>query len=252
VSFATPRESNSASRRGIYPDDHNVTNRANHQLPETTATSVSYQAVIDDPKARINSTLKNQLAVSDERFQDHLTIWDKTTKQKTDDRALLDCRRRLNKVLEENARLKAILKFRSAGDPGVVPTGPEKPHIREELGHITTRLKMTFDFHQTLTFKIPDRITPNSETEYLLRKVVSGEEASNSDVLLSLTALRDVKPLNLVRAMMSAALRYWVFESDWPRFDNCSCIKPNGYRKLNFLIEGTFKSPWPTSDWYGC
>jgi hypothetical protein len=197
---------------------------------------MSQQAIIDDLHA-INFTLKNQLAASEKRFQDLLTIWDKTTNQKPDERALSDCRRQLSKAAEENASLKAILKFKRVKDPGVVITDSE---TKKELGYITNRLKMTFEFNRTVDFEIPNHVNPNSETEHLLYMAVSRVEASNANVQLSLRAVKDFKPLNLLRAMMSSALRNWIFENNWPRFDCHSCIKLQGYRELISLLEGTF------------
>lgn len=200
---------------------------------------MSQQVIIDDLHA-INFTLKNQLAASEKRFQDLLTIWDRKANQKYDERALLDSRRQLSKAAEENAILKTILKFKRAKDPGVVLTDSE---TEKELGYITNRLKMTFEFNRTVDFEIPNHINPNSETEYLLFMAVSRVEASNADVQLSLRAVKDFKPLNLLRAMMSSALDNWIFENNWPRFDRRSCIKLQGYRELIFLLEGTFETP---------
>jgi hypothetical protein len=242
LSFATPRASTSASRREIGQDNRNVTEEADHQFSEATATLMRQQTVIDELSA-INFMLKNQLAASEKRFEDHLTIWNNTTKQKTDERALFDCRRQLRKAAEETTRLKAILKFRTTEGLNMESTGLKIPDIQKELDYITTRSKMTFDFNKTLTFEIPDHIPPNSETECLLRMVISGEGTSNSDMLLNLTATKDVKPLNLVRAMMSSALHHWIFESDWPKFHHRPCIKLHGYREYISLQEGTSESP---------
>jgi hypothetical protein len=238
LSFTSSRASTSTNRVEIDLDDRNAMHGADYRFSETTATLMSHQAIIDDLKA-FNFMLKTQLAASEKRFQDLSAIWDKTTKQKADEHAILDSRRQLHKAVEENARLKAILKFRNTEDP-------ENPYIEKELGYITKLLKMTFDFSTTIGFEIPDHIPPNSETEYLLRMAISGEEASNSNMLLSLSAMKGIKPLNLMRAMMSCALRYWIFESDWPRFDHCPCIKLHGYRELVSLQGGAFESLCPS------